>query len=595
MTKLVFTKLIFIFLSLPPAYAQKIKYKDIYALLSSKQYDAAEPFLRKYLKETTDNPNAYLYMGMVLQEKAQKEDILKHTALTISHIDSAVVYYDKAYKTITEKEIKKNSEFYQAYNRRDLRTGEFGVKLSDIQFDLEKRMEGLREKIDRIRMMKHYFSLSDTLYKRTNSLYTSLQKKYPGKKELYLRADDITIKDLGTLITRFDSCMKSFDQYKSSLSLVGRAGYNQTLSLVAIGDFKTDGTSLADFYTNDVKVWDYKKFAVESKNAIEKEIVPLRNRAVLYDAELNKLKEKTLKEGISVRNELASLTDKPLLDQLSKHDPEPLPTQLMALKTADLEYRSGLIEHRQVEDSTDIAARLRRLNTEMNDLKRLDSIASRLLANDLEKRSLDYDFFVKNSFGSTGALKNFIGTVKTYSESEIAVKGKQLAERAESLKWVVSGQDSIPLFISSTNSWYRPLLIMDEKYTAGICYADSLNPAGYLYTINVSRSPEVKVKFPLDKESFRQAKFSAAKALSYADKAGQLYLIVVYSEIAGADNTISATIAKIYKSDGLAWSTNQNLAFIPRELLFSPETGEITLIGEGDERNTLDKNGKLVK
>jgi hypothetical protein len=597
MTRLASIKLIFLFLfilPLHPAYAQKIKYKDIYALLSAKQYDAAEPLLSRYLKETTDNPNAYLYMGMVLQEKALKDDILKHTALTISHIDSAVVFYDKAHKSVTEKEIKKNSEFYQAYNRRDLRSGEFGVKLSDIQFDLEKRMEGLRERIDRIKMTKHYFALSDTLYKKTNAVYRSLQAKYPGRKEFYLRADDAAIKELSAMIARFDSCLKSFDQYKSSLSVVGKTGNNSSISLEPINDFKTDGASPSNFYTADVKVWDYKKFALESKHAIEKEILPVRAGMLAYDAELNKLKETLSKQNVSVSNELAALTDKSLKEQLTKHDPEPLPMQVFALKRADLAYRSTLVENSHAADSAHVAQKLKALNKELFYLNEIDSIASRLLSNDLDRRSLDYDFFVKNTFESAVALKNFLTASKEFAVREKATKTSQLAARSESLKWVISGRDSIPLFIT-TKTAFRPLSVVDEKYTTGICYADTLNPMAYLYTITASRSPEVKVKFPLDKQTFGLTKFSSAKTLAYADNTGHLYLVLLYSELANDDQTISASVAKIYKSDGLAWNTNHRLAFIPREMLFSPETGEITLIGERGQQNTLDKNGRLVK
>ncbi|MEJ7647318.1 MAG: hypothetical protein WKF87_22175 [Chryseolinea sp.] len=595
MTKLACIKLIFVFLLIQSAYAQKTKYKDIYALLTSKQYDAAEPFLRKYLAETSDNPNAYLYMGIVLQEKSQKDDILKQTSRTISRIDSAVIYYDKAYKAITDKEIKKNSEFYQAYNRRDLRTGEFGVKLSDIQFDLEKRMEGLRERIDRVKMTKHYFTLSDTLYKKTNRLYRSLQERYPGAKELYLRADESTLKDLGTMITRFDSCLKAFDQYKSSINLVGKTRYNQTLSLEKIEDLKTDGLAVVSFYDADLKVWDYKTFAVESKYAIEKEIWPLKERVVAYDANFNKLTEKVMTQGVSVKDDISSLNDNSLMEQLKKHDKEPLPEQLIALKIANLEYRFAVIADKQLTDSSNVAAKLKVLGNEVKYLNRLDSISTRLLSDDLGKRSLDYDHFVKNSFGSATALKSFITSFKDYSARELSNKGRQLATKTESLKWIVSGQDSIPLFTNAKTSLYRPLIVMDEKYTAGLYYADSVSPSAYLYSINASRSPEVKVKFPVEKESFNPAKFASAKALGYSDNAGQLYLLLLYSEAPDANQAISVSLAKIYKSDGLAWSANHKLAFLPREMLFSPESGEITIKGEGSQQSILDKNGKLVR
>src|SRR5882724_11101420 len=119
------------------AIAQKVKYKDLIVLLTSKQYEKAEPFLRRYVKENDDNPNAFLYMGIVFQEKSTKMDPLLHTDILSANLDSANVFYDKAYKGITDKELRRNDEYYEAYTRRDLRTGKFVIKLSDVQLDIE--------------------------------------------------------------------------------------------------------------------------------------------------------------------------------------------------------------------------------------------------------------------------------------------------------------------------------------------------------------------------------------------------------------------------------------------------------------------------
>ena len=592
MARLAPLKFLFFIAVVSSASAQKVKYKDIYALLSTKQYESAEPFLNRYLKETTDNPSAYLYKGIIFQEKSAKEDILKNTSRMQANIDSAIMFYDIAYKGVTEKELKKNGEYYTAYNRRDLRTGEFGVTLSDVQFDLEKRMEGLRERKDRIRMVKHYFVLADTLYAKSQALYAELQKAYPSERELYLRADAQLVKTLDKLALRFDSCMKAFDQYRSATAAMGKTGYSQTLEGQDIANFTTDGITSADFYAPKVVLWEYATFARRIKHGIETDIIPMRQHLITYDAEINKLREKLSTVHVSVRSDLTTLIDRMLMEQLKKYDKDPLPMQLFSVKIADLEYRSMIIEQKSRPDTTSLHTRLEMARAALSGANRLDSLSAGLLAKSVDSLVLDYAQFVKDTYGSADLVKAFVRTTNEYAAGAKRLEQSRVTRLTESMRWIVNGSDSIPLFDSEIHSKYRPLVVVEERYTAGLHYVDSLSPAGYLYSINPARLPEVKVSFPVEKTSFREGQFKSLKALSFADAAGHLYYVLIYSEARDTDNTIHATLAKIYKSDGLAWSMNYQLAFLPKELQFAALTGELTILGESGEQTTMDKGGK---
>jgi hypothetical protein len=204
--------------------AQKVKYKDLFALLSTRQFDTAEPVLKRYLAETTDNPNAYLYMAIILQEKGMKDDILRNTQEAVWHMDSAVINYTKAYNMIDEKELKRNKDYYAMYNRRDVRTGEYGVKLPDIQYTIEKANEELRERIDKVKMIKHYFVQTVQLYQKSNELFLAVQEPFNNENELYLRSDETLIKSLQQLSLRFDSCQKAFDHYKIAVGNLPKSG-----------------------------------------------------------------------------------------------------------------------------------------------------------------------------------------------------------------------------------------------------------------------------------------------------------------------------------------------------------------------------------
>jgi hypothetical protein len=585
--------LLFCFL-LSPAYGQKIKYKEIWGLLSTKQYESAEPFLKRYLKDNTDNPNAYLYMGIIFQEKSAKDDVLKQTTRMVANMDSAIFFYDKAYKAITEKNVKHNDEYYAMYNRRDLRTGEFGVKLSDIQFDLEKKMEGLRERIDRVKMVKYYFSLADTLYKRTNELYKSIQVQYPGVNELYLRSTENTLTSLTGLSLRYDSMMKAFDNYKASSSNLGKTGYNQTLNSNDIENFKRDGLSPANFYENDVMIWNYKKFAESSKEIIAKEIIPMREHLVTYDIEINKLREKVSRDSLSVNSDLTKLIDKLLTQQLEKFDKTPLPISIFNLKIADLQYRSTALENKVFKDSTNVNLKLNLANKESHYLNRLDSIAGKLQGTDIDSKILNYEDFITNTYSNTIVLKSYIKALKEYAERERRRLDEELSLTLESLRWLVNAPDSIPLFLESSRSAFKPLVIVSEKFTAGLHYNDSVSMDGYFYSITPSRVSDIKITFPVDKPAFKISKLKDTKCITFSDAKGQIFFVMIYSTKASKENKYAATLAKVYRSDGLAWSNNYMLNFIPTEITFKQETGELT-IKDTTQQNVVDKNGKLIR
>jgi hypothetical protein len=127
----------------------------------------------------------------------------------------------------------------------------------------------------------------------------------------------------------------------------------------------------------------------------------------------------------------------------------------------------------------------------------------------------------------------------------------------------------------------------------GLHLHDSVNVDGYFYTITATRKPEVRVVFPVDKAAFKEKKLPVVKGLSFAEGGGQLFFILVYSE-QPKNEKYNATLAKIYRSDGLAWSNNFQLPFIPREITLKQDTGEVTIKNEA-QQTVIDKNGKVLR
>lgn len=577
----------------PAAMAQKAKYKEIFALLSSRQYDVAEPFLKTYLKENTENPNAYLFMGTIYKEKAEADDVLINTDKCIQHMDSAVLFFDNALKILDEKEVRKNKEYYISYNRRDLRTGEFGVKLSDVQFDLEKKIEGMRERIDKVKMVKYYFTNAENLYKSSFDLFEEIQKSFPGERELYLRANETTVKNLTSLSLKFDSCTKMFENFKLSLGNLEKTRYNQTWSTADILDFKNDGKVMTDFYQDDVKVWDFKKFAIKSLSVIEKDVKPTQDNLLKYDIEINKLRQKLEDDSVSVKSDLTKLIEKMLDTQLKKFDTDPMPMDIFALKIADLEYKSTLIENKRVKGSDDVYQLLAAVQSEVKYLNRLDSVASKLTNRNLDEDILNYQQFVNSTFSKGDILKSYIRSLHDYAERQKSDKNRELAFRTEAQHWLINGNDSIPLLNEPVRAKYWPLVVLQDKFTAGLVFSDSVSGQGYFYSITPSRRPDVKVTFPIDKATLKERRQQGVKAFVTSDPAGQIFFIVIYMERM-VNGKHPATIAKIYKSDGLSWSHSFGFDIVPQEIVFVPDTGELVIKSTGETFVSIDKNGKLM-
>lgn len=579
------------------AYGQKVKYKDLFVLLNARQFDQAEPFLKKYLKDNDDNPNAHLFMGQIYQERSLKADVLKESGDCKRLADSAVFFYGLAFKGITEKEIKKNDEYYQSYSRRDLRTGEFGIKLSDIQLDLEKRIQTMKDRGAKVTQLNSQFVRIESAYAKTIKAFSEVQAAYPASREMLLQSDEKLVTNLHHLADLFDSTVHHFSQYKTTLTSMGKTGYNQSLSFQEIKDLKTNLGPLPDFYADDVKLHDFKKWALGTIEIIDRDVVPLRKELIAYDIEINKLAEKVRKDSVSVVGDMKGIEQKLTINPVAKFDPAPMPLEVFKMKLAELRYASLRVENKKLRDSSDLIVKVKALEREWKTIAAADSISGSLMQRNLDEEVANYQHFVTNAYGTMAVLKSLIKATHEYAIVEKS-KREQAVKRAKaSLDWLVIQNDSIPLIQGHEGKGnIRPLLINDQL-TIGLRYEQDTVATGYLYTITPSRVPDVKVSYPVDVISFAKRNLPVTKALSRSDSKGQVFYALIYSETKTGEK-YPATIAKIYRTDGLSWSNNYQFDFLPSELIINTETGELsvkTTSASGENKLVIvDKNGKLL-
>jgi hypothetical protein len=166
------------------------------------------------------------------------------------------------------------------------------------------------------------------------------------------------------------------------------------------------------------------------------------------------------------------------------------------------------------------------------------------------------------------------------------------------LVWIVDKSDSIPLVKEPLNpSRHIPLLISENQFTVGLSFIDSL-ATGYFYTIQPSRIPDVRATFEVDKKNFTKRNLPVLKSLATSDAKKLVYFTAIYSESKIGDK-YPVTIAKIYRSDGLAWTMNYLFDSIPSELTFRVDSGELsikTTTSTGENSVVvIDKSGKKIQ
>lgn len=575
------------------AEAQNVKYKDLYFLLDTKKYDDAEPFLRQFLKDSknVDHPNANFQMAVVFQEKARKNDVLLETDMLTAHIDSAVIFYRKALTYIDEKELKRNDEYYQAYQRRDIRTGKFGIKLADVQFDIEKKIEALNEQKSKVKEVVGYHTKMVEAYAAAQEKFKAISKKSPTSKILYLRADANTLKELDALKVDYVHAVENFDKYKSSMGKIAGAGYDQSLIRKEILDYKKDGQTPPDYQADMINFWDYGGWVEKSAAVMKDEIFPLREKIVGYDKKLTTLEGKMLTDSVSVTAGLSELSPKLITDQLIQYDPEPLPIAVFSLRDAELRYKSLLIDNKNYADSSNVLYQLDVLGRSLDALNAMDSVVNILVGKNLQEESKNYQYYIDTQFQGVESFQAYVKGKLDYAIDQKRAKKAEFERKIERSRWLIAGNDSIPLFkVTDTTNQYIPLSI-DEKLTTGLYFSDDESVQGYFAMVEPSRVPKTNIKFDVNKEYFNRTNVENITSRSIADEGGHIYYVMMCIQKPEQEAYV-AVINKIYSSDGLSWTKQVDLLAAPMDLSYDAGSGDF--IVEYDPQNLEGTNGTTL-
>jgi len=591
------------------SFAQKIKYKDLYPLLSANRYEEAKPFLEQFLQDEKNrekDPNALFQMARIYQDEALESDVLLETSQFQSYADSAIFYFEESLKFIDEKEVKRNDEYYQAYKRRDIRTGKFGIKLGDVQFDIEEKTKALKERKTKVAALSKYFEATKSAYDSANSLYNSIKESFPTKKQLLLRLDEPTRNKLGMIEANYNHAVENFTNYKNTLEDINKTGYDQDLVVKSINDYNSEGGDKVDFTKDNVAFWNYAAWADEVIENYNDDVLPLFSELMAIDQTLQDLLTKVNRDSVSVIKDIPVIESNPSIIKLKEFDSNPMPVVLFKAKATQLTYESKIMQNHSLKDSADVLLQMRLLNEEVNGLRAIDSLINLLLAFNIEEEALNYQPFVVSQYSNAGKLQNYI---KNQLDDVIEVKKQKemaLEKIIDRSRWLIAENDSIPLFMpeSVSDTKYLPVLL-DSLVTAGIYLSGETPAQGYIAEVNNARNASMHTKFEINTDHFNKANYEyiEADALALIGDDLSIYFVIMYAQLPEQEEYTAMVVRA--NDEELLWSKNITLASRPGKLAYNIQTDEIIINyemaqmeGVGGQlvgnKLTLSKNGQIV-
>ena len=495
------------------SYAQKkVKYKDLYVLLRAKNYEVASDFLVTFLIQEPDHPNANYQMGLMLEQKLKELDLLNDTEAIVTRADSSIFYFDKAKGLITEKEVKKHDDdYYELYKRRNLRTGKFEVILSDVQLDIEKRVEALNLLKGEVNVVKERFAKAISFYEKVQQTYSALKEKYIDVLTLSLAASDSTFDVLLQLGHEYDSALFNLNSYKSARKALEGDRFEDIIIIKKqLEGFSAKGLEEADFYSKKIDIYDFHVWSANQQAQIKSKRELVRN-LIAFDESLDKMAEDIERDSVNLSGEVFGMVTSPVMKELKMVDYDSWLMSMYQYKIGQLNLKSLWMGwYNQVADTLDLGVQLnyaKKIRSQVEGVLKLEKGLEELDAEPFVRR---YHKVVESRFTNLKGLTAYIGKQKDIVADELEEVNKLDSLLAERDKWALWGEDSLMLELSKNDSiGYATLYsdsLADRAYViAGIYYRED-TPKLFFGNVPSSRiidtlyyaPKEIEPNLPLD-------------------------------------------------------------------------------------------------
>ena len=427
------------------SHAQKVKYKDLYVLLRARNYEDASGFLVSFLGEEPDHPNANYQMGLMLEYKLQELDLLKQTEAIIQRADSAVLYFNKSHSLIDDKEVKKHDDdYYELFKRRNLRTGKFEVILSDVQLDIEKRVESLNNLKKEVNGVKGRFDKATEFYHSCQQNYSDLKERYTDELTLALGATDNTLIILQNITTSYDSAIFNLKAYVSARKAFEAENYVDIVFVSnQIEDFSDTPKKEPDFYSRKIGLYNFATWSINQQSQVKSKAEFLSN-LMKFDESLDKMSEDIVKDSVDLSSQIFGMITSPVLKELKLVDYDSWLMSFFQYKIGQLNLKSAWMGwYTAVADTLDVGAKLEYVKKIRSQYEGVVKLEKGLGEPDEALLTKRYHTFTDARLGGIEGVKNYITKQKgivVEEENTLNSLDSLLLERD---KWAQWKQDSI--------------------------------------------------------------------------------------------------------------------------------------------------------
>ncbi|MEM8937796.1 MAG: hypothetical protein AAGC64_00445 [Bacteroidota bacterium] len=568
-------------------FSQKIKYKELFPLLAEKNYAEGGPLLKQYLatlKKEEANPN--LHMGLMLEHQFLDYDIVEDSTKIYSSGDSSMLYLSRAKSLIDDKELRKNDEYYRSFYDRNLKTGEFEIKASDIHTKIDKRVASIEQRISRIKALHRAIDKVEKYQMIAMKEFESIIHNYSNYNELLLSIDDKEQTRLTKIRNLGSQALAEAQTIKMISEELGSDWYLDEIDLQEINDFGQDGLTSFDLKKGSITLWDYEAWAKEIWSEMKGGVGLFKTSIISYINELRK-KKALLKKSISTDG---LFVPKDLLELFDKYDPESAVNKLIKVETfesrviklVDLQINPDLLDSSKIGSQLEIYAQAK---------KNVDSMYATvhtITAEGLFDAKKKYPDYIKSFFNSYGTASKYVEEMKEWSARNKEWLTNSVNYWTEANRWgviVKPGEPElkIPLFVSDSNyNEYKILRVNKFTPPQVIVYgANTSSKKGYIGSFGEDRTEQWSIEFALpNSEEFKYI----TDTIPSPERATGFY---VYDEIAEEKNLSIVS----YTDTGLKkWAVNVSVSKRPVDFMFDDLTQELTILLYPEERLPLDSD-----